>query len=643
MSLQRPDKAFVLAAGFGTRMLPLTRDLPKPMLPLWGVPMLEHTLRLLERWGVRDALVNLHHQPGEILEWVRQRRGRLRIALSFEPDILGTGGALRRAEWFIGRSPPAGSRVEPFWLINADVACDLNPEPLLRAFHSPRTLASVWLHESRGPRTVESRAGRITNFNSPQPGADGTSTFCGLHLVSPRILDFLPRSGFAGIIEAYERAMQHGARIAGVTVPRSYWADIGSPEAYLEAHREILAAHHARKPGSRLFTASALRRGRGCYGFVAASPDAVIERGAHLRDSVLLPGAVIRRTAEVRNAIVGRNTTVRAQASHIVMRADQALDAVELRFVKRVGINPAASVECMGPRGSARSFRRIRTAHGSFILMHYSLDRAENALYAGHARFLARIGVRAPAVILENRRAHLALIEDLGSASLEDFVPHLPPTELRAWYRQVLNIVLALHSRGTRAAQRARLRLMPAFSAKTYRWERDLFADQVLRRHLRWPPARIRAAKAELARIAQRLLDAPPTLIHRDLQSSNILIHNSRPAFIDFQGMRYGAAAYDLASLLCDPYVMLDEPTQTALLHYYLSRSPNATVTRACFHNAAVERLAQALGAYVRLGHLPGMSRFLLHIRPAAEQLRRALKQVPGCPTLTRVAAELLT
>jgi len=634
MSVPRPHTAFVLAAGFGTRMLPLTRDLPKPMLPLWGVPMLEHTLRMLERWGVRDALVNLHHQPGEILEWIRRRPGPLRVALSFEPDILGTGGALRRAEWFIG--------TETFWLLNADVACDLNPAPLLRAFDARRTLAAVWLHDSRGPRTVETADGRVTSFHAPRPGAPGTATFCGLHLVSPRILDFLPRDGFAGIIEAYERAMRRGFRIAGVTIPHSYWADIGSPEAYLDAHSEILEAHRTRAPGARLFSASALRRGRGCHGFVAAAADAVIERGAHLRDSVVLPGAVIRRTAELYRAIVGRQTTVRARASHIVLRADVALDPAEQRLVARLGIRPAAAtVEGLGPRGSARSFRRVRAPQGNFILMKYSLDRRENGLYTGHARFLARVGVRVPAVVVEQRRDKLALIEDLGGTSLEDLVPHLPPAELRACYRQVLNAVLVLHGRGTRAAQRARIRLTPAFSAATYRWERDLFADQALRRHLRWPPARIRAARAELDRIAARLLDAPPVLVHRDLQSSNILLHNGRPAFIDFQGMRYGPAAYDLASLLCDPYVMLDEPTQTALLNHYLSRSPNAAAIRAGFHAAAIERLAQALGAYVRLGSLPGMERFLRYLRPAATQLRRALRHVPGLPILTRAADEL--
>ena len=117
-----PNKAFVLAAGFGTRMLPLSRDLPKPMMPLWGRPLLEHVLLLLRDWGVRDVLVNTHHRPGELIRWAAGRPvAGLRVNFSFEPEILGTGGALRRAAWFLDD--------RPFWLINADVAADLDPSP----------------------------------------------------------------------------------------------------------------------------------------------------------------------------------------------------------------------------------------------------------------------------------------------------------------------------------------------------------------------------------------------------------------------------------------------------------------------------------------------------------------------------------
>ena len=62
-AMNKPNKAVVLAAGFGTRMLPLSLDTPKPMMPLWGQPILGHVLDLLQRWGVRDVLVNLHHHP----------------------------------------------------------------------------------------------------------------------------------------------------------------------------------------------------------------------------------------------------------------------------------------------------------------------------------------------------------------------------------------------------------------------------------------------------------------------------------------------------------------------------------------------------------------------------------------------------
>jgi mannose-1-phosphate guanylyltransferase len=247
MPLRPPKKAFILAAGFGTRIRPLSRDLPKPLMPLWGHPVLEHLLRLLRDWGVRDVLLNLHHQAGEL---VRFATGcpvpPLRLNFSFEPEILGTGGALRRAAWFLEE--------QPFWLVNADIAADLDPSPLVRAFARPNTLATLWLHPTLGPRTVVVKNGRVVGFRAPHPGSAGTCTFCGLHLVSPRILDYLPREGFAGIIPAYERALTRGERIAGVCVPESFWADLGTPRHYLEAHahnRGLCRARARCPPGGR--------------------------------------------------------------------------------------------------------------------------------------------------------------------------------------------------------------------------------------------------------------------------------------------------------------------------------------------------------------------------------------------------------
>ena len=132
--MRAPRKAFILAAGLGTRLRPLTLDTPKPMLPLWARPMLDRILDRLASWGVRDVLLNLHHAPGPILRYLAtQPFPQLRISAVFEPDILGTGGALRNASWFID---------QPFWLLNADVVADLDPAPLLRAWKRQRPLAA---------------------------------------------------------------------------------------------------------------------------------------------------------------------------------------------------------------------------------------------------------------------------------------------------------------------------------------------------------------------------------------------------------------------------------------------------------------------------------------------------------------------
>jgi NDP-sugar pyrophosphorylase family protein len=93
--MKMPRKALVLAAGLGTRLRPLTYVFPKPLMPLWNLPLLEHVLRLLESWGVQEIVVNAHWMPETIEAWVKERRGTATITLSFEPEILGTGGALR--------------------------------------------------------------------------------------------------------------------------------------------------------------------------------------------------------------------------------------------------------------------------------------------------------------------------------------------------------------------------------------------------------------------------------------------------------------------------------------------------------------------------------------------------------------------
>lgn len=225
--MRPPRKAFILAAGLGTRLRPLTLETPKPLLPLWDKPMLARTLDRLADWGVQQVLINLHHAPGPIVHYLAsQPFPQLRISAVFEPEILGTGGALRNAAWFID---------QPFWLLNADIVADVDPAPLLRAWQRQKPLAACWLTEAAGPKTVRCERGLIRNFHDT---TNGHATFCGLQLLDERILPFIAPEGFDSIVAAYRRAQKARHRIAGVFVPGSFWADIGTPAQYVQAHRD---------------------------------------------------------------------------------------------------------------------------------------------------------------------------------------------------------------------------------------------------------------------------------------------------------------------------------------------------------------------------------------------------------------------
>ena len=267
----RPTHAVVLAAGLGTRLRPLTLARPKPLMPLWNVPLLERILRLLEGWGVDRIAVNLHSQPEAIQAFLDDRRnGRASIRTSYEPEILGTAGALRPLRAFLG--------TEPFWVVNADIAARLDAEPLLTAFASGDGLAAAWLEPKKGPRTVEAdRRGRITCYRSPTPGVPGTFTFCGLQLVSPRIFEFLPDRPFCTLVDAYEHALEHGVCVQGVAVKDSFWDDAGTVEAYLRLHGQRSAVSGQRSEGGNGRVGE-----RGCRGGVGRSraPQRGVWRGA---------------------------------------------------------------------------------------------------------------------------------------------------------------------------------------------------------------------------------------------------------------------------------------------------------------------------------------------------------------------------
>jgi aminoglycoside/choline kinase family phosphotransferase len=172
---------------------------------------------------------------------------------------------------------------------------------------------------------------------------------------------------------------------------------------------------------------------------------------------------------------------------------------------------------------------------------------------------------------------------------------------------------------------------MPGFTPALYRWERDYFARHFLGDTLGMHGPRVRRMLDDLENVARRLGRADRVLLHRDLQSGNVLVRGTRIGLIDFQGMRRGPAAYDLASLLCDPYVRPPAGLRAEMIAYYAGLGKGAEEAAAFFNLAAVQRLAQALGAYGRLATLPGGGGYRLHMVPAVALLREMIDAL-SCP-----------
>jgi aminoglycoside/choline kinase family phosphotransferase len=310
-----------------------------------------------------------------------------------------------------------------------------------------------------------------------------------------------------------------------------------------------------------------------------------------------------------------------------------------------LGLSESVPIELspLEGRGSDRTFFRLRwNQKNSAILIHYDPKRVENTFYADIAKFLHRIGVAVPRTIRHDPPRSLILMEDLGDTDLWS-LRETPWETRRALYQKTLVIAHRLHSLPERDFPSDRVRLMEGFGPNLYRWERDYFRNHFVRDvcGIELEPQFERELEAELSSLAERLLGTIRCLVHRDLQSQNVMIRDGKPLLIDFQGMRFGSPFYDLGSLLCDPYVNLSDGERDELLSFYYGLSKwdlDLATFKNTFWEASVQRLMQALGAYGYLALKKGLKAYLEHIPSGLRNLHLATSHVSTLPQLRELS-----
>ncbi len=217
----------ILAAGFGTRLLPHTRVRPKPLFPILNQPLLLLTIKRLQNLGFDHIVVNCHHLRRQIVAAVSGLPG---VVVQEEETILGTGGGLRRAL--------ALFRDEPLLVSNGDIYHTIDFLEFYRRHVRNGHAVTLAMHDFPRFNSVKVEAGKIVRFAE---SVDATAlAFTGLHLIDPAVLRDIADNGFSCIIDHYRKLLARGVEIACHRTDGCYWTDMGTPEDYLALHAGLL-------------------------------------------------------------------------------------------------------------------------------------------------------------------------------------------------------------------------------------------------------------------------------------------------------------------------------------------------------------------------------------------------------------------
>ncbi len=314
-------KAVIMAGGFGTRIHPLTINLPKPMIPLINRPIMEHIIELLKRHGIDDLVLLLYHQP-EIIKNYFGDGSEFGVHITYVTplDDFGTAGAVKAA---------ARHLTERFLIISGDLLTDLDLSRAL-AFHAEhQARATIALTSVTDPLqfgvVITDREGRITKFlEKPGWGEVFSDTInTGIYILEPEVLDLIPDGENRDWAkDVFPRMLADQDALFGCRLD-GYWADIGNPEAYLEACRDILKGRIAVQidepaltPGAKVFISPGAQVDAEvvCEGMVVVGDNSRIRGNVRLRDCVIGRNCRIEADSLLTEAILWDDVTVRARS-----------------------------------------------------------------------------------------------------------------------------------------------------------------------------------------------------------------------------------------------------------------------------------------------------------------------------------------
>jgi mannose-1-phosphate guanylyltransferase/phosphomannomutase len=312
-------KAVIMAGGFGTRIQPLTSNIPKPMIPLMNRPIMLHIVELLKKYQITDLVMLLYHQPHVIKNFFRDGSDfGVKITYVTPLEDMGTAGAVKYAEKFLD---------ERFIIISGDLLTDFNLKKIIDFHEENKALATITLTSVKDPLqfgvVVTDKGRRITQFLE-KPGwgeviSDTINT--GIYVLEPEVLRHIPAGeNFDFSQDLFPLLLKNKAPLFGFA-SKGYWRDIGNTDSYREAHHDIFRGRVNVKIDEakqdlvgkdlRLGTEVRIDEPRELEGTVVIGDNSQVFGNAHIKDSVIGRNCTIEAGVKLSRCVIWDNVYIK--------------------------------------------------------------------------------------------------------------------------------------------------------------------------------------------------------------------------------------------------------------------------------------------------------------------------------------------
>jgi mannose-1-phosphate guanylyltransferase len=286
-------KAMIMAAGFGTRLKPLTDHIPKALMPVLNRPLLERNIEYLAGYGIKDIIINAHYHMDQIERYIKECKiPGVNLSISLEPEILGTGGGLSNCRAFLAD--------DTFMIINSDILTNIDLDQAVKSHTESGAIVTMVLHDYHRFNQVAVKNNRVDAIYKDT--APNRFAFTGIHVLSPLVFDYLPSKGYADIIsECYTPLIRSSKSINAYMATGHYWYDIGTIDSYIKASLDFLRFKNqqiVKGENVRIDASATLKN------WAVIGTNVAIEKDVVIDSSIILDNAVIKKGTHIKDSIV---------------------------------------------------------------------------------------------------------------------------------------------------------------------------------------------------------------------------------------------------------------------------------------------------------------------------------------------------